>query len=197
MVASLVLGLPAWLSAQDWKQLCDRVATLQPGQWVQFEITGQPQMNSMRISHVGNEPIEGTTFHRYEMKMSGAMGEFTSQVLTSGRVFDMENVREMVVQMPGQPPMTMTGEMLAQARAMNNRPNMLVDEQCRAAKSLGRETVAVPMGNMSAWHVQTDEGDEAWLSEDVPGLMVKMVSKDGTTVSLAAHGNGAKATIQK
>ncbi len=120
-----------------------------------------------------------------------------TQTLSAGRIFDVDDIKEMVLQMPGMPTQRLTGDMLQSSLAMRpSRWELIADDVCKAAESLGRETVNVPAGDIEALHIRTAEGDEAWISSDVPGAMVKVVTKDGMTMVLVRHGTGAESSIQ-
>jgi hypothetical protein len=199
IVALVFVLSPVTVSAQSQADICDGVSMFQPGQWVEFHLTGQPGLESMRISHVGSETIDGTTYHRYEQQVNGQMGTLINQMLTSGRMFEMEGVREMVMQVPGQPPTRITGEMLEMAKQQNRatQDRVIADERCKAAESLGNEAVTVPAGAIEALHIRTADGDEAWISTAVPGAMVKTVTKEGITMVLASHGTGATSVLRQ
>ena len=197
LVVSILGTLPAGVHAQSQQELCERIAIIETGQWMLFGLSGQQGIDSMRIANVGDEKLDGKVYHRYEMQISSPQGSLVSQTLTAGRIFDTSDVKEMVVQIPGMPIQRLTGEMLRTSLAMRPSQNQLItDEVCKSAESLGRETVKVPAGNIEALHIRTAEGHEAWITADVPGAMVKVVTNEGMTMMLVQYGTGAESTIK-
>ncbi len=159
-------------------------------------LTGQLGIDSMRFANVGDEELDGKVYHRYEMHISNSQGSMVSQTLTAGRIFDTTDVKEMVVQVPGMPIQRLTGDMLRSSLAMRpSRDELIADDVCKSAESLGRETVKVPAGDIETLHIRLEDGTEAWLSADIPGAMVKVVTHEGMTMVLVKHGTGAETKI--
>ncbi len=196
LVVSTLVTVPAVVRAQSQEAICDQVAIIDSGEWMLFGFSGQQGVDSMRIANVGDERHDGKVYHRYEMHVTNAQGSMVSQTLAAGRIFDTSDVREMVVQIPGLPIQRLTGDMLKSSLAMRpSRNELIADEVCKSAESLGRKTVSVPAGTIETLHIRTAEGDEAWISERVPGAMVKVITKEGMTMVLVQHGTGAESSI--
>ena len=198
LVVSSLGTLPGVVGAQSQDEICERIAIIEAGEWIIFGLSGRQGVDSMRFASVGDEEHDGKVYHRYEIKISNSQGSMVSQTLAAGRIFDTSDVREMVLQMPGIPIQRLTGETLRSSLAMRPSPEELIaDEVCKSAESLGRGTVRVPAGDIETLHIRTADGDEAWISADIPGAMVKVVTKDGMTMVLIRHGTGAEATIKQ
>ena len=193
LLAVTGLGLfvaPTAVLGQDLDAVCNSIARLSLGQWVEYEVSARSMTLGMRVANVASEERQGETLDRYEMTtVIPEGGESTTQMLTNGPVFDFDAIQEMVVTMPGQPPMVMTGQMLQMA--LQNMPRQANwGGMCRQAEIIGSETVTVPGGTFDAIHLRATEGD-AWVSADVPFGIIKSQSKDGSTMQLKAHGEGA------
>ncbi len=186
-----MLAVPGAGAAQSLGEVCEAVTTFGTGQWVEYGISGQTMgMTSMRYGNIGTEERDGQTHTRYELKLSGAQS-MTGQILIAGNggPWDQENVVEMVLQMPGQPAMTLSGDMLAMARQSNPTPDIV--EQCVGAEILGHESITVPAGSWDAVHLRTPDGTEVWASLDVPLGVIKVIPSTGPTMELKAHGSGS------
>ena len=115
----------------------------------------------------------------------------TSQLLIAGDggPWDTDNLVEMTVEMPGQPPMTFTGDMLVLAQQNSQTPD--IAEECAGAEIIGHESVTVPAGSMQTVHLRSPDGTEVWASLDVPMAVVKAIPANGPTMELKGHGRGA------
>ncbi len=200
-VASFIMfatcSLPATLIAQSLDDVCDRIAVIDVGEWILFGLSGQQGVDSMRFANVGDERIDDKVYHRYEMQIFNPRGTMVTQTVSAGRIFDNSDVKEMVLVMPGMPAQRLTGQALQNSLAMRPaRSELIADEVCKSAESLGRVTVSVPAGEIRAVHIQTTDGDQAWLARSVPGGMAKVVTKEGVVMVLRSHGTGAESSIK-
>jgi hypothetical protein len=195
-VSSLLAVLPFAASGQTLGAICESVARLGPGQWVEYNVTGMGMgdaLTSMWVGNVGSEQRNGVEHTVYESRLIGAQ-QMVSQMVMTGESspWDMTNLVEMTVQMAGQPPMTMSGGMLDMVRQNDQTPN--IAEECHSAEVVGNESVTVPAGTISTLHLRHEDG-EVWASPDIPMALVKFVSKEGHAMELKAHGNGATSSI--
>ena len=192
-IAISAMCLPAALLAQNLENICSQVANVDVGEWVEYEVTGEPQVSSMYYAAIGAEDVDGEEHRWFELKMTGSQ-TMIMQMLVPGTRFDPTGVVEMRVQAPGQPVMTMTGQMLEMARQ-----NMDTDDiyaECVESELVGDETVTVPAGSVDATRLKSSDGADVWVSLDVPFGLVKSVTSDGMTLALKEHGTGATSSLQ-
>ncbi len=190
-----LVAAPTAAIGQDLDVVCNSIARLSLGQWVEYEVSARSMTLGMRVANVASEERGGETLDRYEMTtVIPQGGESTTQMLTNGPVCDFDAIQEMVVTMPGQPPMVMTGQMLQMA--IQNMPRQANwGGMCVQAEIIGSETVVVPGGTFEAVHLRAAEGD-AWVSTDVPFGIIKSQSNDGSSMQLKAHGEGATSSVR-
>jgi hypothetical protein len=160
------------------------------GAWSEWQ-TGS---SSTRIAVVGSEKLNGATL--YEIELSNG-GQGTMQLLVPGFPWNMDQVQQMIMQRPGQPPMRVSGDMLAMMRQhVPAGQGGMADlaRRCAAMTVVGVETVTVPAGTYKATHLKDKNGEEVWASGDVAFAVVKHTGPNGTTV-LAATGKDAKSGL--
>lgn len=191
--------LPGFATAQSLGDICSSVGRLAPGQWVEYTISGTESMGAMApsglwVGNVGTEQRDGVGHTLYESRLMGAQNLVSQLLITGdGGPWDMDNLVEMRMQMPGQAPMTISGAMLDMARQQSPTPD--IAEQCARAEVLGHESVSVPFGTFQAIHLKVDQNVEVWASADVPMAALKVITPDGPTMELKAHGDGATSSI--
>ena len=190
--STLVLGLAvgaAPVRAQEgscgaqWK-------TPPVGSWSEW----QTATSTTRIALVGTEKVADTTLYDIELS-SGNQG--TMQLLVPGYPWNVDQVHQMIMQRPGQPPMKMSGQMLAMMKSqMPAKQGGMADlaRRCAAMTVVGVETITVPAGTFKTTHLKDKGGEEVWASGDVPFAVVKHTGPSGATV-LAATGKDAKSAI--
>ena len=102
-------------------------------------------------------------------------------------------VQRMIVQMPGRPPMEMSSMMQGMGHPKQNQK---IDIRAEA-QDLGTESITTPGGTFSCQHWRTTkDGADVWINEKVtPWGLVKISSKDGTSMTLVKVIAGAKSHI--
>lgn len=188
LLAACIVAAPAALRAQG----CGSNWKIPPvGSWAEW----QGKMDKTRIAVVGQEDKGGKTLYRVEM--AGGSNGGVMQMVVPGFPWQMDQVEEMVMQRNGQPPMKMSGDMMAQVRAHMPPAGGAADiaRRCAAMKTVGEETVTVPAGTFKTTHYKDDTGNEVWISTDVPFGMIKYTGKDGTVSTLTGTGKDAKTAI--
>jgi hypothetical protein len=148
------------------------------GSGAAYEIEGANGKNSMELTLVGKEDVDGKTGYWLEVATNlpvGAPGGGLMYAKTL-MVFDGKSgsISKVVIQMPGRGPM----EMPAFANAQMPPPSADIRD---TAEKVGTEDVVTPAGTFSCDHYRAKDGKwEAWLSSKVtPWGLVK--SKSGET----------------
>lgn len=133
---------------------------------------------------VGKENVGGDEGYWMEMRMKGGKGEgmIMKQLMVMHE--GSPEIKRMIMQAPGQPPMEMPMGMMG---GMMKRAQESAAEQTGGmGEKVGTETVTVPAGTFECEHYRTKSGNttgDVWISAKVfPYGMVKMVSGDTTMV---------------
>jgi hypothetical protein len=196
-VAALLL-VAGPLTAQGVLETCRSVTMLAPGEWVEYELSGSGTagITSMRYANVGSQDVGGTPHVWYEFQVSGPQ-PVVGQMLVPDRLSDMENVKEMVVQMGNQPPMRFTGEMLQMAQQNMQMQGVNLDKQCQEAEVVGEERVTVTAGTFETVHLfSSSQEGHFWVSDDIPFGIVRAQTPQGE-MKLVRYGDGAKSSIAR
>jgi hypothetical protein len=153
--------------------------------------TAKGEQMKMSFAVVGKDSIDGKPGYWMEIGFSGGKVPGTmymkslSVVDSSGQMA----TQRMIMQMNGQ-----AYQMPDQMVKMNSRTtqtNIASDGQ-----DLGSESVTVPAGTFMAEHWRSKDGDDYWTTKDAgPWGLVKMKSKDGTTMVLTKTYTDAKDQI--
>jgi hypothetical protein len=166
------------------------------GEWGEFtyEKKGKPDPERIRMAVVKEERRQGKQMYWLQMVMGGeGKGKRTvMQMLTPWEQSSLvgQNSMEMVMKIGDQPAMKMSPEL---GKSAATRADWR--EACADSKFVGEESVSVPAGTFRARHYSGPDGD-TWASMDAPVWhLVKMSTKDGTTMVLSATGMGAKNEI--
>ncbi len=128
----------------------------------------------MQFAVVGREAVGTETGYWLEVTMAneelGGQVVYKTLVVLSGGEID---VKRMIFQMPGQPPMEMPMNM-----RMGDSPSLSADlRKNKDAVLVGTESITVPAGTFSCQHYRSSAGD-AWLAPDVaPYGIVKTSSR--------------------
>ncbi|MFI5209023.1 MAG: hypothetical protein ACHQ2E_01145 [Gemmatimonadales bacterium] len=160
------------------------------GSWSEWQSGSQ----TTRIAVVGTEKQADTTLYDIELS-SGNQG--TMQLLVPAFPWNMDQVHQMIMQRPGQPPMKMSGQMLAMMKSqMPAKQGGMADlaRRCASMTVVGVETITVPAGTFKTTHLKDQGGEDVWASGDVPFAVVKHTGSTGVTV-LSATGKDAKSAI--
>jgi hypothetical protein len=159
-----------------------------------MEKKGKPDPERIRMAVVKEEQRQGKKMYWLQMVISEkANGKRTiMQMLTPWEQSSLvgQNAAEMVMKIGNQPAMKMSGDL---GKAAASRADWR--EACADSKFVGEESISVPAGTFRARHYSGPEGD-TWASLDAPVWhLVKMTTKDGTTMVLSSVGTGAKNEI--
>jgi hypothetical protein len=150
------------------------------GSGAAYEIQNEQTKNQIEIAVVGKESVDGKDgfWMEYAGAVPGSNGQgdaqFVSKILM---VLDGPNteVRRMIMQMPGRPPMEMPMQMIQRGQDQQRQADIRKD-----AQDLGKESVTTPAGSFDCEHYKMKNGGDIWVSEAVhPWGMVKM--KNETT----------------
>ena len=143
------------------------------------------QNGTMRFTYVivGKEDVEGNTGHWMEIRSEnpGMPGEMVmKQLMVTGG--DKPQIKRMIMQMPGRPPMEMPMGMMG----MGQHGQGTGAGDTSPGEKVGVETITVPAGTFVCDHYRKQEPHgtvDVWISDKVPPYgMVKMSSGERTTV---------------
>jgi hypothetical protein len=148
-----------------------------------YEITKDGKKNTMEITILGKEDVDGKPAYWMEMAMTDPR---TSQPFYMKSLMTVSDTgvtsMRMVMQIPGQPdPMEMDMNMNPAGRGMKQTtPANIADK----AELVGTETITVPAGTFSCTHYRMKDGTgDVWVSDKVgPWGLVKSVNKDSSMV---------------
>ncbi len=153
------------------------------GSGAQYRMTAQNGTMSFAYVIVGKEDVEGNTGHWMEIRSEnpGMPGEMVmKQLIVTGG--DKPQIKRMIMQMPGRPPMEMPMGMLG----MGQREQATGADDTSPGVKVGVETITVPAGTFVCDHYRKQEPRgtvDVWISDKVPPYgMVKMSSAEMTTV---------------
>ena len=148
------------------------------GRGAVYDIQGSDgKKNSMEISVVGKESVDGKDAYWLEMSFDSAErgGQMVMKhliVLDAGQTHAVK----VIMQMPGQSPMEMPMQMMQ--RNSTHTADIRSD-----AQDVGSESITVPAGTFASEHYKTKDDGDVWVAKDVsPWGMVKFQSKDTTMV---------------
>ena len=162
------------------------------GSWVDWTAAE----GTMRLAVVGAEERGGQPHRWVEMKLTGARGGMVMKFLVPRYPYDPSEVKEVIMQPDGRPPMKMPAEML-QRMGQGGGPARELLARCGRATLVGTERITVPAGSFSTEHWRdAEDGTDVWVSKQVPFGLVKAQGKDGSnSLVLAGHGTGATTAI--
>jgi hypothetical protein len=153
------------------------------GSGAQYQMTAKNGTMSFAYVIVGQEDVEGSTGHWMEIRSEnpGMPGEMVmKQLIVTGG--DKPQIKRMIMQMPGRPPMEMPMGMLG----MGQRGQGSGAGDTSPGVKVGVETITVPAGTFVCDHYRKQEPQgtvDVWISDKVPPYgMVKMSSGERTTV---------------
>ena len=148
-----------------------------------YEITRDGKKTTMDFAVLGKEDVAGKPGYWVEVAMSDARqnGDVIVKVLETVEGNTITNSK-WVMQMPGQQPMEMDGNMMNMA---NRRGNQTQAADFRdKAELVGSESITVPAGTYTCEHYRMKDGSgDAWISDKVsPWGLVKMQDPQRTMV---------------
>jgi hypothetical protein len=149
------------------------------------------EQNKMSIAIVGKDTINGNTGYWMQLGFTGPKTQgtmymkFLSVVDSTGQMM----TERMIMQMNGQ-----AYQMPDQMVKMNSHTTHT--DISSEGTDLGSESVTVPAGTFTAEHWRSKDGGDYWVAKNVgPWGLVKMNSKDGTTMVLTKAYTDAKDQI--
>jgi hypothetical protein len=153
------------------------------GSGAQYRMTAQNGTMSFAYVVVGQENVEGSTGYWMEIRTENpAMPGETVMKHLMVLGGDKPQVKRMIMQMPGRPPMEMPMGMMG----MGQRGQGAGAGDTSPGEKVGLETITVPAGTFECEHYRKQEPQgtvDVWISSKVsPYGMVKMSSGDRTTV---------------
>ncbi len=153
------------------------------GSGAQYQMTMQNKTMNFAYVVVGKEDVEGSTGYWMEIRTQGAEmpGEMVmKQLLVLGG--DKPQIKRMIMQSPGRPPMEMPAMMLN----MGQRGQAGGSGDASPGEKVGTETVTVPAGTFECDHYRKQEPHgtvDVWISSKVsPYGTVKMTTGETTMV---------------
>ena len=190
-----LLAAPA--GAQDIERVCDAIGGVERGDWAEFTMEGPQaaQVSGVRFALVDRGNPQELWF---ELKAATAQGEQIVQLQVPSFPFKGEDVSQGIVKAMQMPAMRMPDQMLSMMQQqMQSNPMLDVAEQCRSSELVGEEDVTTAAGSMKAWHLKVADGNDAWVSGDVPFGIVKGSSGEsgGDTMVLTGFGDDATSSI--
>ena len=157
------------------------------GSGAQYEINAKNQQKmGWTWAIVGKEGAEGADGYWMEMRTDvPKQGEMVMKQLMVVRE-GVPDIKRMIVQMTGQPPMEMPMGMMG--GMMKKGQQAAEGKESATPVKVGTETVTVPAGTFLCDHYRTTSGNvtaDVWISSKVaPYGMVKMTSADTSMVLL-------------
>lgn len=185
VVLAAVFGITGLAGAQRMAQAPSMPGEFKPvvGAGAQYEVTTKKNEKvNWAYAVVGKEAVGGAEGYWLEMRLEGGKeGGMVMKHLLVVRGGKAE-VKRMIVQTPGQPPMEMPMGMMG---GMMARGQQAASEQ-DLGERIGTETVTVPAGTFLCEHYRSKSGKtpaDVWVSTKIsPYGLVKMVSEDSTLV---------------
>ena len=192
-----LLAAPA--GAQDIEKVCDAIGGVERGDWAEFTMEGPQaaQVSGVRFALVDRGNPQELWF---ELKAATAQGEQIVQLQVPSFPFKGDEVSQGIVKAMQMPAMRMPDQMLSMMQQqMQSNPMLDVAEQCKTSELIGEEDVTTPAGSMKAWHLKVADGNDAWVSGDIPFGIVKGTSGEsgGDTMVLSGYGSDATSSISE
>jgi len=137
------------------------------------------------LAVVGKESVEGADGYWLEMRTEGPQGKMVMKQLLVPHPGGAPDIKRMIMQAPGRPPMEMpTGMMAMGMRRGRERPQ---ETEHGLGEKVGSESVTVPAGTFETEHYrytsQQGETSDAWVSTKVaPYGLIKSTSPNTTMV---------------
>ena len=190
LVIALALGFTTGAWAQGMRGGMGRQAPRLLGEFkpvvgsgAQYQMTAKNGTMSFAYVIVGQEDVEGSAGYWMEIRSEnpGMPGEMVmKQLIVTGG--DKPQIKRMIMQMPGRPPMEMPMGMLG----MGQRGQGSGAGDTSPGEKVGSETITVPAGTFECDHYRKQEPRgtvDVWISSKVPPYgMVKMSSAEMTMV---------------
>ena len=191
LVIALALGFTTGAWAQGMRGGMGRQAPRLLGEFkpvvgsvAQYQMTAKNGTMSFAYVIVGQEDVEGSAGYWMEIRSEnpGMPGEMVmKQLIVTGG--DKPQIKRMIMQMPGRPPMEMPMGMMS---GTGQRGQGAGAGDTSPGEKVGSETITVPAGTFECDHYRKQEPRgtvDVWISSKVPPYgMVKMSSGEMTMV---------------
>ncbi|MCI0541820.1 MAG: DUF4412 domain-containing protein [Verrucomicrobiales bacterium] len=163
------------------------------GSGAAYQVETNREKREMEMAVVGTEPHEGKTGHWLEIFMKDPrQGDVVMKMLI---VLDGSNTRSMrmIMQTQEMGPIEMPINLMGGGRGQTVNEADFRDK----AERVGTESITTAAGTFACEHYRNKEdGADIWVAEKIaPYGLVKMISKDGTTMTLTRVITGAKSRI--
>jgi hypothetical protein len=166
------------------------------GQWAEYKGVMNEDPYTMRYAVVGAEERDGTPMKWLELRMVGAKPDksMVYQILTPGRLGEVDQAQEIVFKPGEKQAMRMNGMMMKMIRGQLKK-NSFLGNLCEGVTMEGKESVTVPAGTFKALRYHDAKHDaDTWVVPGRPFLMVRSKGKD-FEMSLVSSGDGAESSI--
>jgi len=195
LVVALVLGFATagWTQGMGGgmgRQMPRMLGAFKPvvGSGARYEMTMKDRTMHSAYAIVGQEDVEGSTGYWMEIRTEGAgmPGEMVmKQLMVLGG--DKPQIKRMIMQSPGRPPMEMPVGMMTGMGHLGQAPRQAPQEgDSSPGEMVGSETITVPAGTFECEHYRKQEPHgtvDIWISGKVhPYGTVKMSSGEMTMV---------------
>lgn len=190
LAAGVTLGLAASALAQGMMMHQPHIpGEFNPvvGSGAEYKITGKDgEAHDWTYAVVGKESVDGAEGYWLEMRTEGPEGKMIMKQLVVPRAGSTPEIKRMIMQAPGRPPMEMPAQMMGMG--MRHHEEHAQEAPHGLGEKVGSESVTVPAGTFETEHYRyTSEGGEtsdAWVSTKVaPYGLIKSTSA-GTTMVL-------------
>jgi hypothetical protein len=182
-LAALALLGAAPLAAQGASCAARGAKLPAAGAWAEYKTAE----GNMRMVYLAKE----SAGERLEMSMSGQRGAMVMQMVVPGYPYEMTQIKELVMQRDGEPPMRLPESMLSMMRSRMPNASQVSEASCARMTEVGKERITVPAGTFQTTHYRDSTGGtDVWVAANVPFGAVKVVSRDHT-VELVGSGTGA------
>ena len=184
LAAVVGMTAPAW--AQRMPQAPQMPGEFKPvvGSGGQYDVTMKKEKMTWAFAVVGKDSVEGAEGYWLEMRLEGSRAGSTLIKQLMVMHADRPEIKRMIMQTAGQPPMEMPMEMLSGMMKMGQQAPASADKGL--GEKLGTEPVTVPAGTFVCDHYRGQSGKttaDVWVSGKVsPYGVVKMTSADMTMV---------------
>lgn len=155
------------------------------GSGAQYEVTTRDGKMTFTYAVVGKEQADGGDGYWLEIRSEGAMlnGEMVVKELTL-KVGTHPEIRRMIMQPPGRPPMEVPAGMMAMMNQHMAQAGSALKNGM--GEKIGTESITVPAGSFECDHFRRQENGKPvdyWISSKVPPYsLVKMSGPDTSMV---------------
>lgn len=158
------------------------------GSGAEYQFTGKKENADFAYAVVGKEQVDGKDGYWLEIRINNAKNMKGEMVMKELMVINgsQPEIKRMITQPPGRPPMEMPSAMLGMIRSHTPKAIGGDEKTGGPGEKVGTETITVPAGTFECDHYRTEEEGspvDLWISSKVsPYGVVKMVNKDATMV---------------